>query len=68
MELMKQRVREVVTNECLLKDLDLEHIEFGCTHAEYMVGQEVPFDTSVHSGIAVAWQDYWHTRKPGKLV
>ena len=53
----QKRARAIITSECLSNNLDMEHIEIGCTHAEYLVGQEVSFGVAIHAGIEVAQQD-----------
>ncbi len=53
----QKRARKIIINECLTNNLDMEHIEIGCTHAEYLVGQEVSFGVAIHAGIEVAHQD-----------
>jgi len=53
-KLAQDRMREIIINECLMLNIDMEHIEFGCNHASYMLSYSRNFAESVDAGVAVA--------------
>ncbi|MCW8879402.1 MAG: hypothetical protein OQJ89_06765 [Kangiellaceae bacterium] len=39
MESIKRRLRGIITRECIKEGIQLEHINTGCEHAEYLIEQ-----------------------------
>lgn len=50
----KNKMHETIINECLLMDIETEHIDFACKHADYIYEMSNNFSSSVSAGIAVA--------------
>ncbi len=49
-----EKIRSIITNECLLMDIDFEFIEKGCQLAGYEFDQHKKFSYCVYAGVAVA--------------
>ncbi len=56
------RIRSIITNECLLMDIDFEPINKGCQLAEYEFKQSKSFSYCVYMGVAVAIK-YQHQKR-----
>lgn len=49
-----QQLRNIITNECLLMNIEYPHIAAGCTHAEDIYERSKSLVTGVRTGIAMA--------------
>lgn len=54
MDKSRQQLRNIITNECLLMDIDHRNITIGCSHAEDMFEHSKSLVSSVRLGVAVA--------------
>ena len=54
MDSKHQRLREVITRECVSRRIKIKYINTGCEHAEYLLEINNTVTASITSGITLA--------------
>lgn len=54
MESLKRQLRGIITRDCITKGINLQNINVGCDHAEYLLEQGETARYAVKEGIMVA--------------
>ena len=53
-EVLRKRIKRIVTEECHQRNISAEHIETACEHALYTFEETSDFSSSILSGVRVA--------------